>query len=542
MAAVMNSQISAATKIKSERLGKDSLRETAALHLASFNDAPYNSGLSFDAAFKDLKQKFENGFKEYCLVLRKNKRIIAYLITERRDDLIIFGPIGVKKGFRGKKIGLVLLSKVIHSLQHEGFSKFMLRIDKKADYLLEYYGEIGFEKSKETDRHYYLRLNEKKLFKYNDVRWRKEKHGGLMHYRNRYYYIDDDARLILALNAITKEYAWAAKSNNIEKFNLFLKNGQAEKMKNNEMRFPHKMRLEITNKCNNRCVWCYASNRYEKGDLSKEEFINVIKYLADNGVFEITFSGGEPTLNKALPELIKYANNLGLITHLITNGTLLSKDAVKKMERAGLKTVQISIEGIENQHNRITNNKCFKDCVNGIKNVVNSKISLATNTTISNLNKNNIHEILQMLHSVGVKKANFNYCVTDKADLKISKEELENVLEQISTFKKGDFKTNWLQPMELCYIDIYKYFSKASKCSACDTSITISANGDLRPCSFSDTIVGNIKKNNLEEVWTSNFFKKFRKKEIMKETCIDCTKLAKCGGGCKIELLKNYPQ
>ena len=538
----MNFQTSAATKIKIERLSENSLEEAAKLHLASFNDVPYNSGLSFEAAFKDLKQKFENGFKEYCLVLRKNKSIIAYLITERRDNLIIFGPIGVKKEFRGKKIGLVLLSKVIHDLQREGFSKFMLRIDKKADYLLGYYGEIGFEKSKETDKHYYLRLNEKKLFRHEGIRWRKEKHGGLMHYRNRYYYIDDDARLVLTLNAITKEYAWAAKSDNIEKFNLFLKNRRAEKMENNEMRFPRKMRLEITNRCNNRCVWCYASNRYEKEDLSKEEFIKVIKYLADNGVFEITFSGGEPTLNKALLELIEYANNLGLSTHLITNGTLLSKDAVKKLERTGLKSIQISIEGIEDQHNKITNNNCFKDCVNGIKNVVNSKISLATNTTISNLNKNNVYEILQLLHSLGVKKANFNYCITDKADLKISKEELENVLEQISNFKKDDFKTNWLQPVELCYIDIYKYFSKASKCSACDTSITISANGDLRPCSFSDTVVGNIKKDKLEGVWSSDFFKKFREKEIMKENCIGCTKLAKCGGGCKLELLKNYPK
>ena len=95
-------------------------------------------------------------------MLRKNKSIIAYLITERRDDLIIFGPIGVKKEFQGKQMGLVLLSTVIHDLQKEGFSKFMLRIDKKAGYLLEYYGKIGFEKNKETDRHYYLKLNEKR--------------------------------------------------------------------------------------------------------------------------------------------------------------------------------------------------------------------------------------------------------------------------------------------------------------------------------------------------------------------------------------------
>lgn len=538
----MNSQTSAATKIKIERLSENSLREAATLHLASFNDAPYNSGLSFETAFKDLKQKFKNGFKEYCLVLRKNKRVIAYLITELRDNLIIFGPIGVKKEFRGKQMGLVLLSKVIHDLQNEGFSKFVLRIDKNADYLLEYYGKIGFEKNKETDGHYYLKLNEKKLFRHEGIRWRKENRGGLMHYCNRYYYIDDDVRLILALNAITRECTWALKNNDIEKFNLFLKSKRAKKMENNEMRFPRKMRLEITNKCNNRCVWCYASNRYEKENLSNEEFTSVIKSLADNGVFEITFSGGEPTLNKALPELIEYANNLGLITHLITNGTLLSKDVVKKLERAGLKTIQISVEGIEDQHNRITNSNCFKGCINGIKNVIDSRISLATNTTISSLNKNNVYEILQLLHSLGVKKANFNYCVTDKTDLKMSKEELENVLEQISSFKKDGFETNWLQPMELCYIDIYKYFSKISKCSACDTSITISANGDLRPCSFSGTVVGNIKKNNLEEVWNSNFFKKFREKEMMKEKCIDCTKLAKCGGGCKIELLKNYPK
>jgi len=151
------------------------LWETTALHLASFNEAPYNSGLSFETAFKDLKQKFGKGFKEYCLIVRENKCIIAYLITEWRNDLIIFGPIGVKKEFRNKKIGLVLLSRVIHDLQNAGFSKFVLRINKNADYLLKYYGTIGFEKNKETNQHYYLKLNEKKLFKYKNIRWRKEK-------------------------------------------------------------------------------------------------------------------------------------------------------------------------------------------------------------------------------------------------------------------------------------------------------------------------------------------------------------------------------
>ena len=52
---------------------------------------------------------------------------------------------------------------------------------------------------------------------------------------------------------------------------------------------------ELTLKCNLRCIHC-GSNAGEKreGELTTREALNVVKDLADLGVDEICFLGGEP--------------------------------------------------------------------------------------------------------------------------------------------------------------------------------------------------------------------------------------------------------
>ena len=68
--------------------------------------------------------------------------------------------------------------------------------------------------------------------------------------------------------------------------------------------------------------------------------------LHELGTTIITFSGGEPLLHPDLDDLIRRIRNNGCIATLITNGYLLSPDRIKRLNRAGLDSLQISIDNV----------------------------------------------------------------------------------------------------------------------------------------------------------------------------------------------------
>lgn len=82
--------------------------------------------------------------------------------------------------------------------------------------------------------------------------------------------------------------------------------------------------------CNMRCKFCFATFQdvkqviLPKGHVPKSEAIEIIREIAGFGFKKITFAGGEPMLCPWLPELIKEAKDLGLITMLVSNGSRLT--------------------------------------------------------------------------------------------------------------------------------------------------------------------------------------------------------------------------
>jgi MoaA/NifB/PqqE/SkfB family radical SAM enzyme len=85
---------------------------------------------------------------------------------------------------------------------------------------------------------------------------------------------------------------------------------------------PEVVHIELTSRCNLDCPYCYV--RRDDRDLSCEQWAAIIKQLADAGVFQITFGGGEPLMRKDAPRLAKLADDSGLNVTITTNGTSLN--------------------------------------------------------------------------------------------------------------------------------------------------------------------------------------------------------------------------
>ena len=107
--------------------------------------------------------------------------------------------------------------------------------------------------------------------------------------------------------------------------------------------------LEVTNRCNLRCRYCFAKGGDSPDDPSAEELKAAIREIARRcGQPLLQFSGGEPTLRDDLPELVRYAKEAGCsYTQVNTNGIRLAREPAyaRRLAEAGLDIVFLQFDG-----------------------------------------------------------------------------------------------------------------------------------------------------------------------------------------------------
>jgi MoaA/NifB/PqqE/SkfB family radical SAM enzyme len=98
-------------------------------------------------------------------------------------------------------------------------------------------------------------------------------------------------------------------------------------------------------RCNLSCGYC---NEYDdrSAPVPTADVLRRVDRLAILGTGIITLSGGEPLLHPDLDSIIRRIRERGLIATLITNGYLLSRDRITRLNRAGLDHLQISIDNV----------------------------------------------------------------------------------------------------------------------------------------------------------------------------------------------------
>lgn len=131
-------------------------------------------------------------------------------------------------------------------------------------------------------------------------------------------------------------------------------------------------RISITDRCNQRCVYCMPEAGVtpisHDNILSFEEIEKVVKASVSLGINKIRITGGEPLIRKGIVDLISILSEIKGIDSLTmtTNGILLDKYA-KSLKNAGLIRLNISLDTLDNEkYEVITKTKGFKNVIKGI--------------------------------------------------------------------------------------------------------------------------------------------------------------------------------
>jgi radical SAM protein with 4Fe4S-binding SPASM domain len=305
---------------------------------------------------------------------------------------------------------------------------------------------------------------------------------------------------------------------------------------------PYRMDLALTYACNDNCGHCYVARPRDYPQLELEQWKEVIDRCWEAGIPHICFTGGEATLSSHLPALIEHAEDVGMVTGLLTNGRRLADRAyLDSLLEAGLDHIQITIESYDAaiHDTMVCATGAWQETVQGIINSVDADVYLMTNTTLTDLNAAGIENTLEFLADLGVRSVACNGLIYAgrgvDAGIGIPEADLEPIMAGVQAVAEElDLRLIWYTPTRYCEFNPLEHDLGVKGCSAARYNMCVEPNGDVLPCQSYFEPMGNILNDPWESIWDSALANRLRNREWLPDECKDCPDLEVCGGGCPL--------
>lgn len=339
----------------------------------------------------------------------------------------------------------------------------------------------------------------------------------------------------------------------------------------------------VTRACNLKCKHCYENaGRRGSDELTTKQALKAIDIMSKAGVVFLAFSGGEPTIRPDILKLISRAAEKGMYIAVATNGTTFANRArVKEFKDAGMKFVQVSLDGIDAEtHDTFRGIPgTFEKTIAGIKNCVAEGLFVEVSTTVTRYNFSQIRKMIALCEDLKVNWLMFYNLVpvgrgVELIDVDLTPIERERMLqilwERASSEKKSTLEVLTTAPQlgRIAFTanaqtepnDVVvapTHFSNPrlpaqmksltefiGGCGAGRFYVALEPNGDIYPCVFFPHIdsmrVGNILRDDFEDVWiNSRLLRRLRNKDILKDECGSCENRYVCGG-CRARALSYF--
>ncbi len=288
------------------------------------------------------------------------------------------------------------------------------------------------------------------------------------------------------------------------------------------------LHIEITSKCNERCIHCYIPHESKINHIEPKMFYDVLTQCKDMRLLHLTLSGGEPMLHKNLCDFLRKCREYDFSVNVLSNLTLLNDEIIKEMKANPLLGVQVSLYSMNaNIHDEITQMKgSFEKTKKAILKLIENDIPVQISCPIMKKNKNCYNDVIKWAKKLGVYAgddyviiARYNH-TTKNLSCRLSIDEIKEVIND-----KTANDSTYLKQMEMEAEKNKNIKSDDYVCSVCNSSICIADNGDVYPCAgWQDYVVGNMKKTTLNDIWDNSekvqYLRNLRKRDFSK--CIQC--------------------
>lgn len=288
------------------------------------------------------------------------------------------------------------------------------------------------------------------------------------------------------------------------------------------------LHIEITNKCNERCIHCYIPHEDKINQMEPYLFNDILDQSINMKLLNLTISGGEPMLHKNFCDFLRKCNETGFSVNVLSNLTLLNTEIVNEMKMNPLLSVQVSLYSMDSKiHDEITQLKgSFEKTKNAILKLVENNIPLQISCPIMKQNKDCYFEVINWAKNLNINvgddfgiiaeynntNQNLNCRLSLNEISTILNEKIENDREYLEQIEKEALQKKNISPTDLI-------------CSVCSSTICIAENGDVYPCEgWQSYAVGNIKETSLQNIWANSdkvqYLRGLRHQDFPK--CIQC--------------------
>ena len=310
---------------------------------------------------------------------------------------------------------------------------------------------------------------------------------------------------------------------------------------------PVSLLAELTHRCPLQCPYCSNPLALERAavELDTATWRRVIAEAHALGVLQTHFSGGEPTLRRDLPELVRHASGLGQYTNLITAAVLIDQAKLDALADAGLDHIQISIQDSEpGNADRIGGYKGGHARKLAVARMVkDAGLPLTINAVMHRQNLDHLDLIIELAVEFGAKRLEvahvqyYGWALANRAALMPTREQAEGSIALVEAARarlKGILVIDYVVP------DYYARYPKPCMGGWGRQNLNVTPSGKVLPCHAAESITSlsfdNVKERPLAEIWyRGEAFAAYRGTGWMQEPCRSCARQTVDFGGCRCQ-------
>lgn len=306
--------------------------------------------------------------------------------------------------------------------------------------------------------------------------------------------------------------------------------------------------FELTDACNLSCLHCGSNACPENRTfLPLGSIKTVLKQVANafdpQGIM-ICLSGGEPLLHPHFFEIAAYVGECGFPCGITTNGTCINPEVASKIVESGIRSVTISLDGMEDTHDWFRNKEgSFRKTVQGVRNLLtasNGKVLIQITTVVHRRNFHQLEELFEFVSGLGIN----SWRVINLEPIGRALDNRELLLDPgqfraLLTFIREKRYSSQIQ-MDItygCSHYLTMEFERTVRDNyfLCGSGILVASilcNGDIYSCldieRRPELVQGNINQDNFVDIWENGFQVFRRNRTLDSEMCRNCPDKAFC--------------
>ena len=302
----------------------------------------------------------------------------------------------------------------------------------------------------------------------------------------------------------------------------------------------HSMVLELTYRCNERCVHCYLPENGFRSELTLERIDALFDEFTRLGGFVIQLTGGEPFLHRDFIQILGLVKKYKLVASISSNLTLMTDKILEAIAGIYPRWVGVSIYGHnESLHDSITKLPgSFQKSIRAVKQLKTAGVPVVMKSPLMRANGPHWREIESLASELEC-ECQFDLNITAKNDgnhsplaYRVDDDELIHDIFSLR-YSKMFIHGEQMSSMANASADM-------GICGAGPSGLTIAPDGTIRPCIGLPTPIGKWPEQTLESAWKNSPFLKFFSAIKMRDIkpcnkCRDFAYCSRCPGAWQVE-------